>query len=193
MVWFLLPLAYLTGCFPTAYVMGKRLKGIDIRKTGDLNMGARNAYFVIGHRAGILIGIIDGLKGLVVIMLARWFGAPQSMMLWSGVMAVLGHNFPVFLGFRGGRGEATTIGVLTGVMPLQMVIMGSIAIATLILLKNVILTSAVLFIGLMIVCWVMDVPGLLIFYEIGLAILVALTHFFRVFRPRRRHAGAGSA
>jgi len=83
---------------------------------GDRNMGARNAYHELGPKIGILIFCIDTAKGSLAILIARYFEAPQYILLATGVAAVAGHNWPVFLG-SGRRGEATTIGILLALVP----------------------------------------------------------------------------
>jgi glycerol-3-phosphate acyltransferase PlsY len=192
MEWLLVLVGYLVGAFPTAYVFGRRIAHRDIRELGDRNMGARNAYFEIGHRAGVFIFVIDVLKGAIPVLLCQLFEVTQPVLLWTGIAAVAGHNFPVFLGFRGGRGEATTIGILIVVLPVPSLIMLPIALAALIVVKNVIAASAVLFIGMAIVNWVRHEPGLLLAYAILLPIIVALTHFLRTRHPSST-AGTGSA
>jgi glycerol-3-phosphate acyltransferase PlsY len=182
MLWLLVLLGYIIGTCPTAYILGKKLRGFDIRQMGDRNMGARNAYFEIGHAAGIIIGLIDGTKGLLAVLISMWADASQTVVLATGLAVVLGHNFPLFLGFRGGRGQATTIGVLFGLVPVPMLIVSTLALLSLLVCKNMILSSAVLFIGLPVVGWLLQTSGLLILYGIGLACLVGLTHFFRVWR-----------
>lgn len=189
--WLLVLLGYVIGTFPTAYVFGRRRLGRDIRKMGDGNMGARNAWHEISHRTGVIVGFIDGAKGGLAVLVAQWFDAPQSVVLATGLAVILGHNFPVFLGFRGGRGEATAIGVLYVVVPLPMLIISVPTILTLLIVKNVIIASAVLFIGLPLAGWWADTPGGLILYGLGLAITVALTHLFRVWRVEKP-ASAGS-
>jgi acyl phosphate:glycerol-3-phosphate acyltransferase len=179
MQWILVLLGYVIGSFPTAYVFGQRFKGKDIRRLGDGNMGARNAYHEIGHKIGILIFCIDTAKGCLPVLIARAFGAPQSIILLTGVATVAGHNWPVFLGFRGGRGEAVTIGILLVLNFEAMLIVAIPTILVLLIKKNVILTSAVLFITLPLVSWWLGVHGILIFYGIALPVLVALTHYFR--------------
>ncbi len=109
--------AYLLGSFPTAYVVGRLRKGIDIRQVGTRNMGAMNVTYTLGMAYGILVLIIDVAKGVAAIMLARWCGVPFTVELVAGGMAVIGHIFPVFLGFRGGRGGAVCIGVFASLMP----------------------------------------------------------------------------
>ena len=180
MQWILVLLGYVIGSIPTAYVFGQKYKGKDIRRMGDGNMGARNAYHELGHKIGILIFCIDTAKGCLAILIARAFAAPQSIVLLTGVATLAGHNWPAFLGFRGGRGEAVTIGILLVLNTEAMLIVAVPTILVLLIKKNVILTSAVLFISLPLVSWWRAVPGIQIFYGIALPILVALTHYFRV-------------
>ncbi|MBA7483268.1 Glycerol-3-phosphate acyltransferase [subsurface metagenome] len=100
-------------------------------------------------------------------------------MLLVGAAAVIGHNWPVFLRFRGGRGEATTIGVLLTTITQPMLILAIPVIAALVIWRNVTLASAVLFVPLPLVCWWLGVPGALITYGIALPCLVGFTHFLR--------------
>ncbi len=185
-------LGYVMGTCPTAYVFGKKLIGEDIRKLGDGNMGARNAYHEINHRIGILVFFIDTAKGLLAVLAAQLMDVSQTAVLATGVAVVAGHNWPLFLRFRGGRGEATAIGVLFALMPLPMLFMTLPTVLTLLIVKNVIITSAVLFIGLPLVCWWLGISGLLVIYAIGLACLVGITHFFRA-RHVEKTASAGTA
>jgi len=191
MEWMYIPLGYLVGSLPTAFLFGKKLTGKDIRKVGDGNMGARNAYFEIGHKIGILVFFIDALKGYALVGAANLLNVSQPILLWTGLALLAGHNFPVFLHFRGGRGESTTIGILLALVPLPGLMALLAAIISLLIWKRVILASAVGFVSLPLLGWWLGVPGLLIFYGLLLPIIVALTHFFRV-HPLRRPAGTGS-
>ncbi len=190
--WLLVPVGYIFGALPTAYIFGQRLKGRDIRRMGDGNVGARNAYHELGHKIGILIFFIDVAKGSLAILIARYFGAPQYIVLATGVAAVAGHNWPAFAGFRGGRGESVTIGILFVLVPLSMLIVSVPTVAVLLIKKNVILASAVMFISLLFVNWWLHVQGILIFYGVALPVMVALTHYFRV-RHVKKPANIGSA
>ena len=183
--WLLVLAGYIIGACPTAYLFGQRLKGKDIRQLGDGNMGARNAYFELGHKTGILIFFIDTAKGSLAVLLCLLFHAPQYITLITGAAAVAGHNWPVFLGFRGGRGESTTIGILLALLPVSVLIVAIPAVAVLLTRKNVIIASAVLFIILLLVNWWRHVPGMLVFYAIALPVMVGLTHFSRVWRAQR--------
>jgi len=189
--WLLVPVGYIFGALPTAYIFGQRLKGRDIRRMGDGNMGARNAYHELGHKIGILIFFIDTAKGYLAILVARYFGAPQYIVLATGVAAVAGHNWSAFVGFRGGRGEAVTIGILLALIPESLLIVSVPTFAVLLIKKNVILASAVMFVSLLFVNWWLHVQGILIFYGLALPVMVALTHYFRV-RRVKKPVGTGS-
>ena len=182
MPWLIVLLGYMLGSIPTAYIAGRLLKGVDIRRVGDENMGAANAFHQLGARVGVAVGIIDAGKGVLAILIAQAASLPQVAVLFTGAAAVAGHNWPVFTGFRGGRGESTTIGVLLGVITQPMLIVAGPAVLALIIRRNVILASAVLFIPLPLVCWWLGVPGALLAYSIGLPCLVGFTHFLRTRR-----------
>jgi len=186
MPWLIIVLGYLLGSIPTAYIAGHLLKGRDIRQMGDGNMGARNAFYELGAKTGIGIFFVDAGKGALAILIAQVASLPQIAVMLTGVAAVIGHNWPVFLGFRGGRGEATTIGVLLTLITQPMLIMAGPALATLVIKKNVTLASAVLFIPLSLICWWLGVPGVLVAYSIALPCLVGFTHLLRTRQPLMR-------
>jgi glycerol-3-phosphate acyltransferase PlsY len=108
-------ISYLIGSVPTAYLFGRFLKGIDIRTQGSGNVGATNAVRVLGKPVGLAVLAIDIIKGfLPVFFVADLFGGSDSTRFVFGAAAIAGHNWPVFLGFRGGKGVATSLGVLLG-------------------------------------------------------------------------------
>ena len=176
---FIVIFSYLLGSIPTAYIAGRITKGRDIRQMGDGNMGAQNAFHQIGPKAGIIVGIIDAIKGALAILIAYTAGIPQPAILLAGTAAVIGHNWPVFLGFRGGRGECTTIGVFSVLITLPILITGGLAIAVLVKTRNVIKASVTLFVPLPLLCLWFAVPGLLIVYSIFLPGLIGFTHYIR--------------
>lgn len=114
--------AYLLGSFPAAYIMGRLRKGIDIREVGTRNMGAMNVIYNVGMAEGISVIFVDAIKGAAAVFLARWLGTPLEIQLAAGLVAMLGHSFPVFLKFRGGKGGATLVGVVVFLMPWVLVI-----------------------------------------------------------------------
>jgi len=121
---FLLVIAYLLGSFPTAVWIGKIFYNTDVRDHGSGNAGATNTFRVLGKTAGIPVLLLDAFKGWLAVMLPLWYlSAPDSPVLFEnfrvlcGAAAVFGHIFPVFAGFRGGKGIATLLGVSIGMQP----------------------------------------------------------------------------
>jgi glycerol-3-phosphate acyltransferase PlsY len=109
--------SYLIGSIPFSYLFS-RLKGVDPRKAGTGNVGASNALAVAGKTAGALALAGDTGKGIAAILLARYFGLSDWGIAFSGLAVVAGHDFSVFLGFKGGKGVATTGGVLMALDPI---------------------------------------------------------------------------
>jgi acyl phosphate:glycerol-3-phosphate acyltransferase len=131
--------AYLMGSIPTAVWIGKAFYGIDVREQGSGNAGATNTFRVLGKAAGIPVLLIDALKGWLAVMLPVWilggFDSPvlfENFRVTCGAMAVIGHVFPVFAGFRGGKGVATLMGVAFGMFPLAA--LGGVALFLVVLL-----------------------------------------------------------
>ncbi|MDR7869864.1 MAG: glycerol-3-phosphate 1-O-acyltransferase PlsY [Tissierellaceae bacterium] len=104
-------IGYLIGCFSSAYFVGKMSKGIDIRLHGSGNAGATNALRVMGLKLGALTFFMDAFKGIIAVIAGRLIMGYNGGLI-CGFFAVIGHNWPVFLQFKGGKGVATSIGVL---------------------------------------------------------------------------------
>ena len=183
MAWLIIITGYVLGSFPTAYLAGRFLRGRDIRRMGDENSGAANAYRELGPAVGVMVGVIDAAKGAVAVVVAQASGMPQFVVLFAGAVAVVGHNWPVFLGFRGGRGVSTTIGVLLVLVTVPVLVLALPTILILVLKRNVTPAMAFLFIALPVMDLLLKVPLVLILYGIALPALVGVTHFFRV-RPK---------
>lgn len=107
-----LVIGYLIGSLSPAYFLGKLLKGIDIRDYGDGNAGTVNVYRVLGLPAAVVTAAVDTAKGGIVILIVRSLDVPSGFAYASGLLAVVGHVFPFYLGFRGGQGVATTTGMM---------------------------------------------------------------------------------
>ena len=188
MPWLVVILGYLIGSFPTAYIAGRLLKSRDIRRLGDANMGAANAFHQFGAKVGITVGVIDAAKGALAIFIAQLANVSQLAVLFTGIAVVVGHNWPVFIGFRGGRGEATTIGVLLAVLMIPMLIIAAPAIAAHFILRDTTKAAPFIFVPLPLVCWWLGLPGILIAYSVALPCLVGFTHFLRTRRTAIRQA-----
>ncbi len=112
-------LGYLIGSIPNGYLIAK-LKGVDVTQVESGRTGGTNVARALGWRFGVLVGALDILKGVVAVLLARAFfgGTPDIYAALAGGFAVIGHNWSVFLGFRGGAGGATAAGALLALNPL---------------------------------------------------------------------------
>ncbi len=114
--------SYLLGSIPFGYLVGK-MRGIDIRQHGSGNIGATNVLRVLGKKFGIPVFICDALKGLIAVRGAMSFAAhghaipPAAAGIMAALCCIIGHNFPVWLAFKGGKGIATSAGVLIGMVP----------------------------------------------------------------------------
>jgi glycerol-3-phosphate acyltransferase PlsY len=112
-------LAYLLGSIPTAVLYGRLVHKVDVREFGSGNAGATNSLRVLGKRAGLIVLIIDLFKGYIAIKIAEHFIGPDiSALIIIGFAAVIGHLLPVFSGFRGGKGIATSFGVILALSPM---------------------------------------------------------------------------
>jgi glycerol-3-phosphate acyltransferase PlsY len=114
----IITLAYLLGSFPTANIVAKFTKGIDLRNEGSGNVGASNVIQSVSFWLGVGVGVFDCLvKGTLLIALAKWLGMPAYQQMLIGLLAVAGHNWSPFLRLRGGRGVLTTTGILLIMAP----------------------------------------------------------------------------
>lgn len=125
----LLVVSYLLGSIPTAVWVGKVFYKIDVREHGSGNAGTTNTFRILGKKAGIIVFVVDVIKGVIPVLLPLWFkeympgwGDPMLYRIMCGVMSVIGHIFPAFAGFRGGKGVATSLGVAAGLHPIAALI-----------------------------------------------------------------------
>jgi len=119
MAWTYFLLAYLVGSFPTGVVLTKRRYGIDVREMGSGNIGATNVTRVFGFLPGVMTLVIDLIKGMLPILSVQLLGQDLPYSIgWIGFAAVFGHCFSVFLKFKGGKGVATSLGVVIMLAPI---------------------------------------------------------------------------
>lgn len=177
--------AYLLGSIPSSVWIGKAFYGIDVREHGSRNAGTTNTIRVLGYKAGIPVFVIDALKGWFAVFLTRIvFGyfpnveMPEYMTLVSAAAAVIGHIFPVFAGFRGGKGVATLLGIGFGLIPIPTLIALGIFIAVLLAFGYVSLASICATVALPFFTYFFVMPDnpLLLILTIAVAIFVPLTH-----------------
>jgi acyl phosphate:glycerol-3-phosphate acyltransferase len=178
-------LAYLIGSIPSAVWIGKLLYGIDVREHGSGNAGATNVIRVLGYKAGIPVLIIDVLKGLAAVELAYLFPHQiysEDTLTWIriglAVAAVSGHIFPVWAGFKGGKGVGTLAGAAIALFPLALLIVFFVFALTLILTRYVSLSSILGAITFPFIVWFIagvHHPGLVLL-SVLVAIFIPLTH-----------------
>ncbi|MFT6716477.1 MAG: glycerol-3-phosphate acyltransferase PlsY [Saprospiraceae bacterium] len=196
----LLILAYLIGSIPTAVWVGKRFYNIDVREHGSGNAGATNTFRVLGKKAGIPVLLIDILKGFTaaffLVKLQSKFNIEQvsdvvpytNLMLAFGFAAVIGHVFPIFAGFRGGKGIASLLGIVLAIHPPAALCSIAVFLVILIMTKYVSLGSmlaGICFPFMVILVFDNTVPALNIF-SIVVSILVVITHQKNIQRLLKR-------
>ena len=134
--------AYLLGSIPTAYILVRLAKGIDIRQVGTGNVGALNTFQQVGAWGGVLVLLVDGGKGALASLVPSWAGTPDWTVFLTAPLVVAGHNWPVFLGFRGGKGAAAIFGISMAVVPVLTLIVVGPTVLIVALLRNVVLGAA---------------------------------------------------
>lgn len=172
--------AYLLGNISTSYIVAKRLAGVDIRTQGSGNAGSTNVLRTLGKKAGALTFIGDVLKGLIAVLIARFIAygvnLDNTTCAYIAVVAVvLGHNYPVFLGFKGGKGVATSLGSMLGMNPLVALLCLGFFIIIVAITKYVSLGS-ILGIGLSPIIMMINHNNKGVLVTLFLTISVVITH-----------------
>lgn len=179
--------AYLLGSISTAVIVSKRFYGVDIRELGSGNAGATNTFRVLGKNAGIVVMLADMLKGFIAVKFSilshySWHPSPSvpfvNLQVILGLAAVLGHIFPIWSGFRGGKGIATLFGMILGIQPLVAVSLVGVFMIMLMVTRYVSLSSISASIAFpLMILFIFREPELSYkLFAIGTAALVVLTH-----------------
>ncbi len=188
-------ISYLIGSLPTAYLFGIWLKGIDIRKIGSGNVGATNALRVLGKGPGITVLLLDILKGfLTVVFLGDLFSyqpvnlSAENLRIIMGLVCICGHNWPVFLQFKGGKGIATSFGVLLGLslkIPGLHLVIGLLILVWFLvffLFRIVSLASICSAIAFPFFSCLSKLPAIFIYLSLALCFFVLIRHKSNLFR-----------
>ncbi|WP_420543988.1 glycerol-3-phosphate 1-O-acyltransferase PlsY [Streptococcus equinus] len=136
-------IAYLLGSIPTGLWIGQYFYHVNLREHGSGNTGTTNTFRVLGAKAGIITFIIDMLKGTLAALLPVIFSTPEVSAVLIGLFAIIGHTFPIFANFKGGKAVATSAGVLLGFAPLFLLYLVVIFVITLYLFSMISLSSVV--------------------------------------------------
>lgn len=167
-------LSYLIGSISFALVVGKLFYKTDVRNYGSGNLGATNVFRVLGKKAGIIVAIADILKGTVACLLPQILNSSVNP-IFCGLLALLGHIFPVFAGFKGGKAVATATGVLLFLTPFGTLTGFFIFILTLILSKYVSLSSMLAGIAIFIYSVIFE-DKVMIALSLFISVLVIILH-----------------
>jgi glycerol-3-phosphate acyltransferase PlsY len=168
-------IGYLLGCIQAAYLLSKTVGKIDIREHGSGNAGASNITSVMGLKYGAIVGVVDVLKGILAVLIVKsiYPDSPDLAFL-AGLMAILGHIFPFFLKFRGGKGVATLIGMMIGINWKMGLLFVVLVAAPALISDYIAVGSLTAFLGLPIMASVNRYPLVLIL----LSVLISLLSFF---------------
>ncbi|MBS1586464.1 MAG: glycerol-3-phosphate 1-O-acyltransferase PlsY [Bacteroidetes bacterium] len=186
----LLVLAYLIGSIPTAVWVSKNIYGIDIREHGSGNAGATNTFRILGSKAGSAVMLVDMLKGFIAVKLSilspyPWTSEPfVNLQVFLGLAAVLGHIFPIWAEFRGGKGIATLFGMILGIQPLAAVSLVGVFLLMLFLTRYVSLSSISASVAFpLLILFIFHEPEVSYrIFAIATACLVVLTHHKNISR-----------
>ena len=178
-------LSYAIGSLPTAYLFTRYILGQDIRQIGDFNSGAANVFRNVGAKTGVAVGAIDIIKGALVIVLAMVLVDDTGMEMMAGAVALAGHNFPVYLRFRVGRGAATAVGILIASVPIIGLPIGAFCLVLLYFTHKATYPLAVFLVAIPVLTWPAGYSVALAIYVVAIAIAVGLSHFFttRILNP----------
>ena len=169
-------IAYLLGSIPFAYIAGRLIKGIDVRQVGGGNAGALNTMREVGTAAGFGVLFADIAKGALAVLIAQWLGLSLIFVFIAGFAAVVGHNWPVFLHFRGGKGAATTLGVLLVLAPVELLISFAIVAIVVLVTSNVTFSLTIGLPFLPLIIWLFRGADSLIFFSLALVLFLGLRY-----------------
>ena len=183
--------AYLAGSIPFGLFAGRLARGIDIREHGSKNIGATNVFRVVGKKWGILVFLLDGLKGFAAVSLPLWIsGTPLPLQFKTGLAcaAILGHTFPVWLKFKGGKGVATSLGVFLAVTPLATVLSFGLWILAFLTSRIISISSLFAALAFPVMCFLVNRRDegfpVLFAVSLGLAVFIFYTHRANIQRLR---------
>jgi len=168
--------AYLLGAIPFAYIIAKRVKGVDIRTIGSGNPGATNVVRAVGKTAGIITFALDVLKGFVAVYFASAVNSSPFFVVAVSAAVILGHMYTVFLKFKGGKGVATGCGVFLALMPVAVAISLGVFAIVFVLSGYVALGSIIASLCLPAAAYFFNYPPWLIIFALVLAVVIMVKH-----------------
>ena len=176
--------AYLIGSVPFAWLLARRWGAADLRRVGSGNIGAANVLRASGVKAGVLVAVLDIAKGALSVMLAARFGDNAAAPAAAGLAAIVGHIYPVWLRFRGGKGVATACGVFSILTPLAVPPALGIFVVTVWITKYISLGSVLASIALPPIAYALGSPAPAVAAAFAASIIIVFRHRANVLRLR---------
>jgi len=173
--------SYLLGSVPSGLIIGK-LSGLDVRKAGSGNIGATNVARLLGKTGGLLTLVGDTAKGFIPVLVVQQMGFSYLVTALVGVAAFLGHLYPIFLKFKGGKGVATSFGVLLGLAPLATMILLVVFAAVAFTTRIVSLSSMVTAVAAPLVLWLFYYSPTYVIVTAFMALMIVFRHYANIQR-----------
>jgi len=171
----LIGFAYLLGSIPSGYVLGK-LSGVDVRQAGSGNVGATNVARAVGKRQGVLTLLADALKGMAPVAIGLWMQLQPETIAMVASAVFLGHLYPIFLEFRGGKGVATGLGALLIIAPMATMLLVGVFVAVAFPTRLVSLSSIIAAALAPLVLWLFFQPPAIVWMGAFLAAMIVWRH-----------------
>jgi glycerol-3-phosphate acyltransferase PlsY len=170
-------IGYAFGCIQSSYFLSKMVGKIDIREHGSGNAGASNITAIMGWKYGFIVGLVDVLKGVFAVLVVKWiYPDSPDLAYLSGIMAIIGHIFPFYMKFRGGKGVATLVGMTFGLNWKLGVLFALLVVLPALLTDYIVIGSFTVFIALPIVTYILSYPIVFTLMSVCLTILVFYLH-----------------
>jgi len=170
-------IGYAFGCIQSSYFLSKMVGKIDIREHGSGNAGASNITAIMGWKYGFIVGLVDVLKGVFAVLVVKWiYPDSPDLAYLSGIMAIIGHIFPFYMKFRGGKGVATLVGMTFGLNWKLGILFALLVVLPALLADYIVIGSFTVFIALPIVTYILSYPNVFTLMSVCLTILVFYLH-----------------
>ena len=187
-------LAYIIGSIPNGLIVSRVVAGIDIRQYGSHNIGATNVWRTLGKGPGAAVFLLDFIKGILGVFFGYLLVGTPFAMIFGGMAAIIGHSLPLFLGFHGGKGVATGLGVIAFLMPKVTIVVFLVWLAIVLVTRYVSLGSIIAAALVPILAWLFSYPIEYFVFGLLAAVLIILRHktnIVRLLNGTENHIQAG--
>ncbi|MCI5568207.1 MAG: glycerol-3-phosphate 1-O-acyltransferase PlsY [Veillonellaceae bacterium] len=187
-------LAYIIGSIPNGLIVSRVVAGIDIRQYGSHNIGATNVWRTLGKGPGAAVFLLDFIKGILGVFFGYLLVGTPFAMIFGGMAAIIGHSLPLFLGFHGGKGVATGLGVIAFLMPKVTIVVFLVWLAIVLITRYVSLGSIIAAALVPILAWLFSYPIEYFVFGLLAAVLIIVRHktnIVRLLNGTENHIQAG--